>query len=391
MRSAGNAAVPQMAPPFKAGRLHGDRSLPKVGFVQPYIHKHRPARSGHLTSGRKSVGYLIVPLHEKTGGTEPFRHRLVIGATEHRADIVFKEFYLLACNLGPTRIVSHDADNGNAVAHQGVQVGKSVAECAVTEKDPDFASRPRKRYHQREAGSDAERTEGPWIEPGERAARPDDVGRAGDEIASVGYHDRVFAGDLVEFAKEPDWIHESAPGACPLIDLIFPRQVSFPKLRNLIVPVSPGGQRVRSQLLKKPSGVADCRDRRPTIHACLCCAAIRGDKRCRSAYLAAVIEPEIARNSCEDYAIRLAKCLATGMVHLQRVFMAEQPARHARQIHGDAELRDRCGDAIGFARDGEHLAADYHQGSLGFRQRGGGGCHAGVRRRGYRDLPLAWV
>jgi hypothetical protein len=76
-------------------------------------------------------------------------------------------------------------DDLNAVAHEGVELGKAIAAGAVAEQDPDFRVWAAQRGTKREAGTDAERAERSGIEPTARSARPHDVARRGDTPPSA--------------------------------------------------------------------------------------------------------------------------------------------------------------------------------------------------------------
>ena len=60
-------------------------------------------------------------------------------------------------------------DDLNAVAHEGVELGKAIAAGAVAEQDPDFRVWAAQRGTKREAGTDAERAERTGIEPTARS------------------------------------------------------------------------------------------------------------------------------------------------------------------------------------------------------------------------------
>ena len=67
-------------------------------------------------------------------------------------------------------------------------------------------------------------------------------------------------------------------------------------------------------------------------------AAVGGDQRGAAPHMLAVVEPEIAGHAGQQHAVGFAQGLATLVAQLQRMVASQQAARHARQIHRDAEL-----------------------------------------------------
>ena len=132
-------------------------------------------------------------------------------------------------------------------------------------------------------------------------------------------------------------------------------------------PVPPAGGRAVSfarKLLQEQARVADCRDVRHAVQACLLAAAISGDQRGRAAHMVAVIQAEIGWHPSQDHAIGLLQGLAALVPELKRVLGAKKPPRHAREVDGNAEPADGAGDPRGIVRPRKRLAADDGEGAL---------------------------
>src|SRR4029434_3694318 len=69
---------------------------------------------------------------------------------------------------------------------------------AVAVEDPDVRFRPHELRPEREAGAHAQSSEDTGVEPGKGTARPQDVGRGGDEVPPVADHDAVASERAVD-------------------------------------------------------------------------------------------------------------------------------------------------------------------------------------------------
>ncbi len=210
-----------------------------------------------------------------------------------------------------------------------------------------------------------------------------DVGGGGDEIAAVRNHHRVLTRRLVERAQERDRIHELAVRPGLFLDFGFTLQVARAQVLDPGGPAAARLRERRDEALEEQARVADRRDVGPPVHARFLGAAVRGDERGAAPHVTPVVETEVAGHAREHDAVGLAQRRPALVPHLQRVIAPEQAAGHARQIHRNAQLRDRCGDARRLRRNRERLAADDNQRPLGPRQGGRCGLHAGSggRRR----------
>ena len=98
-----------------------------------------------------------------------------------------------------------------------------------------------------------------------------------------------------------------------------------------------------------------------------------------------VVEPEITRHTRQQNAVGLAQRATPRVAHLQRMLASQQPARHARQIDGDAEPRHGVGDRLDLVRAHQGLAADDGERALRGRERRGRPveCGVGCTRHGH--------
>src|SRR5208337_1256872 len=135
-----------------------------------------------------------IRLHQDALGSKSSRNLMISAAREHGCDVIFEDLHLLAGDLRPAGVVADDRDDRNAMAHEGVELGKAIPACAVAEDDPDLGLRPAERSAERKAGANPKCAEWPWIEPRARAARPKHIRCRRDEIAAIGDKYGVIAG-----------------------------------------------------------------------------------------------------------------------------------------------------------------------------------------------------
>jgi hypothetical protein len=151
-------------------------------------------------------------------------------------------------------------------------------------------------------------------------------------------------------------------------------------------PVAPAARRrPLGERADEAAGVRVRADVGPAVQAQIAPAPVGRDEH-RGADLAAVVEAEVARHAGEDHEIRLAERGAPRMPQLQPMGPAQEPARHAGEVDGNAEAGDRGGERAGLRRAQERLAADHEQRPLGARERRGRSAQRRGGRLGRRGL-----
>eukprot|EP00053_Salpingoeca_punica_P015436 m.142372 g.142372 ORF g.142372 m.142372 type:complete len:643 (-) comp16709_c0_seq3:49-1977(-) len=315
---------------------------------------------------------------------------VVVGKLQRAGHIRLEHGHLLAGNLRPARVVTHQGNDRRLVASERVKLGHAVAQRAIAVDDPDLGIWAGQLGAQGKAAADTKRAKGAGVQPGQRAARPDDVGGRADKVAAISNQNAVVVNKALKRVQQLHRVHVlghllAALGfVFTLLLLIALLQGDSPARGGLVL--------LRGKLLgeadDKAADVAKNRERGVPEHAVVlvqaCLVAVDGDDLGLAAQRAAIAEAEVADRAGEDDQVGLGQRLLSLLARLDRAVLAEQASRHAAQEAGDAHGLEGRAQVLGARRRQRGLATEQKHRPLGREDELDGGLD--LRSGGARDV-----
>ena len=131
---------------------------------------------------------------------------IIVGIKQWTRDIIAEHFDLISCYLCPARVVADDGDEWYSESQTSVVFHDAVPSTAVTPKQPYICTGSGQLRGNGKRRPNTQSSKGAWVQPLQRATRPQTVGASADEVSSIADEDALRSKHSVYSVSHRHWI-----------------------------------------------------------------------------------------------------------------------------------------------------------------------------------------